>query len=594
MATVDRTQPRPYPLVKPRFAMHTPSRWRCLWPALLSGGLLWLCYFPADCGWLAWAALVPLLCLVRTDAPARRVYLAAWAGGLLFFLVSLQWLRVADHRMYATWLGLTLYCSLFFPAALWLLRRLDRRTPLPLALTVPIVWTALEFVRAHFLTGFAWYFLGHTQHDVLALIQVADLGGAYAVTFLVAAVNAVLFEFLFRKSWFRTFFALPKPSRPRPLVLPAAAIGVLLIASVVYGFARLGQEDFAPGPRVALIQGNLDQRIRNLAAQHKDPAQAMWRHYQELHREAAGQKPPPDLIVWPETSYLYDWIAFAPDFPAERLPEQWRHYKQGDDEQPVAELPNWRHWLSMALNAEALRMVPPGPTHVLLGLNAERWTGEKRNRRYNSAVLLRADPTRPFLGRYDKIHRVPFGEYVPFREELPWMNALAPYEYDYSIHAGEEFTRFPLGDYRFGVLICYEDTDPALARQYVAPGTEQVDFLVNISNDGWFDGTSEHEEHLAICRFRAVEARRSVVRAVNMGVSAVIDGSGRVVNLPGASWSASKKVSAVLTAVVPLDRRSSWYAAWGDWLALGCWAVVGLAVLASVVLLVRSALVLRP
>src|SRR5207237_2965743 len=114
---------------------------------------------------------------------------------------------------------------------------------------------------------------------------------------------------------------------------------------------------------------------------------------------------------------------------------------------------------------------------------------------------------------------------------------------------------------------CYEDTDPYLARQYVRPGSAAptVDFLLNISNDGWFDGTSEHEEHLAICRFRAIECRRAIARAVNMGISAVVDGNGRVIALPRADWTRSKKVAAVLTAAVPIDHRVSLYARFGDW-----------------------------
>src|SRR5260370_3304255 len=91
-----------------------------LWPAVATGALLWGCFYPANCGWLAWIALVPLLCLVRTTAPARRVYLAAWAGGLLCYGFALQWLRVADDRMVFTWAGLALYCSLFFPALVYL------------------------------------------------------------------------------------------------------------------------------------------------------------------------------------------------------------------------------------------------------------------------------------------------------------------------------------------------------------------------------------------------------------------------------------------------------------------------------------------
>src|SRR5262249_19777310 len=152
--------------------------------------------------------LVPLLCLVRSEAQPRRVYLGAWAGGLAFFWFVLQWMRVADIRMYATWAMLATWCSLFVPLGIFLIRRLERCTRLPLVVTVPIVWTGLEFIRAHLLTGFPWYFLGHTQHDFLPAIQIADLGGAYAVTFVVAAVNALVFEALYIRPGLRAWFAL--------------------------------------------------------------------------------------------------------------------------------------------------------------------------------------------------------------------------------------------------------------------------------------------------------------------------------------------------------------------------------------------------
>jgi apolipoprotein N-acyltransferase len=537
--------------------------------ALLTAALLWLCYFPAACGWLAWGALVPLLALVRVQAPARRIYPSAWVAGLVFYWPALQWMRVADHRMYATWAALATYCSLFLPVGILLLRRLDRRTRLPLVVTVPVVWTALEYFRAHFGTGFAWYFLGHTQHALLPLIQVADLAGAYGVTFVVAAVNALLFEGLYTRRGFRSFFGLPaevtSPGRAS-LAFQSAGVLLLLGGTIAYGFWRLGQEDFGPGPRVALIQGNLDQRIRNDAtvAMVENAAATMVEHYKQLSDKAAAGRPPPDLIIWPETSYPGDWAEVAPDLPAERVPPEWQRAIQGCRELARLAAARWQ-------------------TNVLLGLNAETFGADERPRRYNSAVLVRADGQ--VGGRYDKIHRVPFGEYVPLRDWLPWMNTFAPYDFDYSITAGDRLTRFRLGPHHFGVIICYEDTDPYLARQYVRTdgGDPAVDFLLNISNDGWFDGTSEHEEHLAVCRFRAVECRRAVARAVNMGISAVIDGSGRVVALPGPTWEQSKKIAAVVTAEIPLDRRGSVYARWGDWLPWTCWLVLLIGLLRSVV-----------
>jgi apolipoprotein N-acyltransferase len=189
------------------------------------------------------------------------------------------------------------------------------------------------------------------------------------------------------------------------------------------------------------------------------------------------------------------------------------------------------------------------------------------------------------------------------------MKALSRYDFDYSVEAGERQTRFPQTAsgkdrlFHFGVLICYEDTDPTLARRMALEEDDQpaADFLVNISNDGWFDGSSEHEEHLAICRFRAIETRRAVIRSVNMGISGVIDGSGRVFGpqtdrvsegvhlwdlgngeseLSPSQWHNFKKVQGVLIATVPIDNRGSLYALWGDWLPMVCWVLVFLGLFA--------------
>jgi apolipoprotein N-acyltransferase len=291
---------------------------------------------------------------------------------------------------------------------------------------------------------------------------------------------------------------------------------------------------------------------------------------------AAHLNPRPDLIAWPETSY----------------PDYWVEEPGG---QPTADSQS-------LLDVVASRW----RTKVLLGLNSLVKSADGRQRKYNSALLISPSGAEgQAQGRYDKIHRVPFGEYVPLRDWLPWMNQFAPYDFDYSIAAGERQTRFPLGDRHFGVLICYEDTDPYLARQYVRQdGQPAADFLVNISNDGWFIGTSEHEEHLAICRFRAIESRRAVARAVNMGVSAIIDGNGRVLQprtvragdspvweasweagklpeLPLADWARFKKVAGVLVGTIPIDHRFSLYATWGDWLPQACWVFIGLGLIWS-------------
>jgi apolipoprotein N-acyltransferase len=544
-------------------------------PALITGPMLWAAFFPLDLGPIAFVALVPWLLLVRCPRARMRLYFAGYLGGVAFFLPALQWIRVAHPMMYLSWIGLALVCPLFWLFALFLLRRIDRLKA-PLSLSVPVVWVALEYVRAHFPTGFpflqhvglyqmigfGWYFLGYTQHEFLPLIQVADLGGVYAVSFLVAMINGTIAEWVVRsnrvRSWLRWGEVKSTPSRF--LVPSTAGAAILLAASIAYGVVRLDHGAFEAGPHVAALQGSIPQDEKMARGQ------SVWEEYARLHVAALRLKPAPDLILWPETCMPIDWaevVGAGGSPPTKEFREDMdlaEHYFGKLDLR--LKHPHWKtpkpHWQAA----------------TLFGLNGLVWE-DGQQWKYNSALLV--GPNSEYLGRYDKMHLVIFGEYVPFKETLPWLQVFTPYQGDYSCRPGEHWTRFPLNardgkEYTFACLICYEDSDPYIARQYVA--SEPVNFLVNISNDGWFNGTEEHEEHLAICRFRAIEARRSVVRAVNMGISCVIDPDGRVIALPGESWSASKKVEGIVAAGVPIDHRESWYAKFGDWLPATCWSLL--------------------
>ncbi|MFO0877004.1 MAG: apolipoprotein N-acyltransferase [Gemmataceae bacterium] len=588
----------PTPLI-PKKETSTPpgggstGRFRCLLGlSLLSAGLLYLAYFPVAIGMMAWIALVPLLALVRFQPRPRWMYLAAYLGGLAFYLPVLQWARVADPRMYATWIVLSLYCAVYVPVAVAATRRLERRFGLPLTVAFPCVWVTCEFVRWGMLGsfvglmtgshhhdvpgGFSWYLLGHSQHTWVAIIQVTDLGGAYAVSFLVAAGNALVFEWLYSVPRIRQglYGAEPTPQPVHRLTVQTLLTALLLVGAWGYGWYRLSEQETREGPLVAFLQCNVDQRIRNVAHEGADEARKEARqrvadHFADLARQAARYQP--DLIVTAETAY----------------PGYWEEFAQGKPTRNSRDL--------------ARRISSRWKTPMLLGMNAAILGEDGKVRSHNSAILLDRDGV--WSGRYDKVHRVPFGEYVPLRQALPFLNYLAPYDYDYAVAPGSEFTRFEIKSadgeaFRFGVMICYEDTDPAMARPYARPPA--VDFLVNISNDGWFDGTSEHDQHLAICQFRAVETRRAVGRAVNMGISAVVDSCGRVLapeqvdevdtipvwsvdhqsgSLPLADWNRYKKIAGVLLARVPVDSRVSPYSRCGDGFALACTSLVILGLL---------------
>ncbi len=532
-------------------------------PAILSGVLLWAAFFPLNLGFLGFFALVPWLSLVRADVSRRRRYFAAYLGGVVFFALATQWIRVAHPMMYLSWLGLTIVTPVTWVLALALIRRFDRRG-VPLTFAVPVVWVMLEYLRMHFpigfpflqplgvqhMFGFGWYFLGYTQHTFLPLIQIADLGGVYAVSFVVAAVNGWLADRILPSSvvrralrWNATSPTESASGTTRP-VWATLCVLLLLVGSLAYGFVQLQHPAFADGPRVTALQGNVPQDEKILRSG------LLVTSYRKLFEEANAATPRTDLVIWPETCFADDWFEIS----------------EGETADP--------EFAKLTRRRQANFATAWWPTPTLLGLNSLVWE-DGRAWKYNSALLI--DTQGQKLGRYDKMHLVPFGEYVPLGNVLPFMSMFTPYDHDYSCRPGESWTRFPLRTadnraFTFGTLICYEDSDPSLAREYVR--TNPVDFLVNISNDGWFRGSEEHEQHLAICRFRAIETRRAVMRAVNMGISGVIDSDGRVVALPGETWASSKQTEAIVSAVVPLDNRASWYPVLGDWLPLACSLVV--------------------
>lgn len=558
---------------------------RVFLPAIVTGPLLWAAFFPLNLGPIAFFALAPWLALVRAPVSGKRLYFAGYLGGLAFFLPALQWVRVAHPAMYASWFGLALVCPLFWVAALFLLRRVDQLKLVPLSISVPIVWVALEYVRAHFPTGFpflqhvglyqmigfGWYFLGYTQHEFTALTQIAELGGVYAVSFVVAMVNGAVAEWVLRSPAVLRW--LHWNESPRVAWLPAWTGSAAVVAMSVIGFGSslLDHAPFESGPKVAAIQASVGQSDK------MEDLGGLVTRYNRLCVQASRDA---DLVVWPETCYPFGWFTVDPKVPPSQVPPKIAETVE-KHEMIVRKFATGQHSLTTLVNHPELVM-PPWRSPVLLGLNGYEWDGS-REVPTNTALFVDAQGNP--LGRYDKMHLVIFGEYVPFRETMPWLQAFTPYSHDYSCRPGGKWTRFLLEcsdgrSFFFGCLICYEDSDPYMARQYALPepgkSAGEANFLVNISNDGWFDGTEEHEQHLAICRFRAIEARRSIVRAVNMGISAVIDPDGRVIALPGDSWSTSKKMDGIVSANVPIDHRVSLYSRLGDWLPAGCWLLLTL------------------
>ena len=546
--------------------------------SVTTGILLWMSFAPLDWGPIAWIALVPLLQLIRIQNPSGWMYRNTYLAGLLYWLVTLQWMRLGDPSMYLALCALAVYLAAYWPLFVWLCRIAVHRLGVPVPVAVPVFWIGLEYLRSHLVTGFAWYLLGHTQYRWVEIIQISDLWGAYAVSFLVALANASVAQ-LVPVGWFAKMGLverseldwLNEQATPHRKAWAVAVSLVLVLAAIGYGFFRRSEAAFLIGPRVGLVQGNFVASIKSDRDQ--------WGEIFAVHRSLTGMTVPhqPDLIVWPEAMFRYPMLEFQSGMSDEEL----------DAVHPYIRAEDWRNTQTQEIVTE---MAQETNAALCIGINIfEARPNNYSN--FNSALFV--TPQKGIVDKYHKIHRVPFGEFIPLKDSLPFIQSLTPFRGDFGIDAGDAVHVFRHKDWNYLPLICFEDTVPHLVRRMVSvSGVDEsaVDVLVNVTNDGWFHGSSELNQHLITASFRCIETRTPMVRAVNTGISAIIDGDGVVrdpeIFIDGdAAFAQStpresirdprtgryhKQLNCALVGDVPLDQRTSLYVWWGDWAAALC------------------------
>lgn len=566
-----------------------PGQMATLVLGTVSALLLWGAFPPLDVGQLAWVCLAPWLVLARLPQRTAWMYRSSYLAGCVFWVLSLQWMRLGDPTMILAWLALAFYLACYWPLALALTRVAVNRLRLPLVIAAPLMWTGLEYLRGHLITGFSWYQLAHTQHRWVNVIQVSDLFGGYAVTFVVVAANAALamavpLKWIERAELYDP--ALKEEMRRESgggRVWRAVACAVALLgATLGYGLVR-HVKAFPAGPRVALIQGNFVASLRIRDEELK---------IYNTHRQATGVAvaAQPDVVIWPEAMFPYGMQQVEPGVTDEQLAKL----------DPNLSVARWRNVEPQKALSDLSEMTNAA---MIIGLTALRAHADKFEV-LNSAVLVQ--PGMGMVGQYDKIHRVPFGEYIPLRDQLPFLQSLTPFRGRFGIDAGTEGKVFQHKQWRFIPTICFEDTVPHLVRELAHSASVNDDdaggaVLVNISNDGWFHGSSELDQHLISSKFRAVETRTPLVRAANTGISAVIDGDG-IVREPAHFYDIDprepgqparttlrdpktgrfyRQLNCAQVTDVPLDPRSSFYVATGDWFAAGCLVACCAAALSS-------------
>jgi apolipoprotein N-acyltransferase len=524
-----------------------------LWAAVgLSAGLLELPFplagpLPPWRSAFAWLGLVPLLCAVLSaegssqSRPLRRAFLLSYVCGVFWYAGNCYWIRntmmqYGDMPPLAPSLllvGFSMVLGLYFGLfglAVALLRRATGSTGLALA-AAPVFWAGLELAAAR-ITSVPWDQLGYSQVDNALVNQLAPWTGVYGISFVLVAVNAMIAGGV----------VLDRHSHK----LLCGSAGVVLALAGAAGI-------FLKPPRPAitatavLIQPNLD-----VAGVGLWTSPAEWNRHIADFTKLAGEQcnryiagipqtgaptgeiicPPypthPDLVAWPESP--------APFFEADTRFQQ-------------------------AL-AQIARVTQAPLVVGNVGMDFSAETGDWRE--YNSALIIGADGAR--VGRYDKIHLVPFGEYVPFSRLLFFARKLTGKVSRFD--RGDERKVFRLNGHRYGVFICYEAVFADEVRHFAQLGAE---VLVNISDDGWYGDTSAPWQHLNMARMRAIENRRWLLRDTNNGVTAAIDPYGRV------RQSIPRHVEDALPAGYGFRDDITFYTAHGDVFAWAC-AILGLCV----------------
>ncbi|MGP8269686.1 MAG: apolipoprotein N-acyltransferase [Terracidiphilus sp.] len=494
-----------------------------LWvAAALSAGLLELPFplagpMPPWRSVFAWFGLVPLLWALLSNPqsgerhPLRRGFFVAYLCGFLWYVGNCYWVRdtmshYGDMPLLAPTLllvGYSLVLGLYFGLfglGLVLVRRATGSTRLALAFA-PFLWAALELAAAR-ITSVPWDQLGYSQVDNALVNQLAPWTGVYGISFVLVAVNALLAGGFLLGREIKNPIKNPLSGR-----WAWAGCGALLLIS---GFAGVFVAPPRPAPTATavLIQPNLDVGSAN---NWQGPD---WdRHIAEFTR-LAGEECKTYIAGIPQTGAPTGEI-ICPPYPTHpdlvAWPESPAPFDETDPRLKVA-------LVSIARAVQAPLVV--GNIGWTYDAQAHQWNY------YNSALVVDADGER--VGRYDKIHLVPFGEYIPFQNWLTFARKLTGRVSTFT--RGTERNSFLLvnqnqENHRYGVFICYEAVFADEVRQFARHGAE---VFVNISDDGWYGDTSAPWQHLNMARMRAIENRRWLMRDTNSGVTASIDPYGRV------------------------------------------------------------------
>ena len=541
--------------------------------AAFAGTAIMLTLAQQPIGWwpLAWVAYVPFILACSFETKPSKLYPAAFVVSYCYWLGNIYWMSFVTV---VGWIAFCLYTALLWPLLAMSLRWCIKKQ-FPLFIAVPVLIVGIEQMQGLFLGGFYWNYLAHSQYANTALIQIADIFGAAGVSFVVAMVNGLIAGFILstKNLEFRIENSEKKRIRHRlPFLILNSKFSIIVTAAaiagtIVYGHWRINQsaQFVTQGPLIGAVQTNIPISVKkSFVAEEQIFDELLEQSSQCISADAK-------LVVWPETMVQ---AILNPQIL--RLLVDDHSYKIFD---------------------ETIREHAKKGAYILAGACDATPRYDVNNirlaQKFNSAFLYKPDGSQS-PQKYSKICLVPFGEMLPF-SNIPLIHKLfltmSPYDFDYTIDPGTEYTAFDMQTpgtnrkYRFSVMICYEDAVPVMARRFALDekGQKQIDWLVNISNDGWFvrfeNGkvlpATELSQHVAICAFRAVENRLAVLRSVNTGISCMIDTLGQIKdsyaagNLPQKAFD-RQGIKGWFADIVPIDARTTFFSKHGPWLDFTC------------------------
>ena len=453
--------------------------------AALSGIMLTLTFPGYNLEVLAWVAWIPLFFAIENKTP-QMAALLGFITGMVFYNWGLNWINNtlinygSLHWIFSfAVLGLLSAClSLIIALFCYLLRIVSGANQNHFFIFAPVLWTALEYLRStHSEYGFSWLGLGYSQFQNLPVIQIAEWTGVYGVSWLIIMVNSGLY--LSWKCW-RDQHQQPFEIKTRWRILSVTLFifSLWLIYGTIFWKETLSSTSNRPHIKMGLIQGNVEQFMKWNPIYQKQVIKT----YKSLTLKAAKENP--SLIIWPETATPF--------------------YFEEDEEQ-----------------TESLRNLAREIKIPILFGSPHRENKNNKKIYFNSAYLV--SETGETLNRYDKMHLVPFGEFVPFRKILFFIEKLVVMIGDFG--RGQEAAVMETAGNKVGVSICYELVFPDLVRQAAKNG---ANFLVNVTNDAWFGKSAASYQHMSMGALRAVENRMPLVRVANTGISGNIEATGKI------------------------------------------------------------------